>query len=510
MGDVLRFIRAVTQSGYWTNQEKAELFRLAEETAAQGSGIETASGISDNGDPWFIVYEAATGDVLVHVARIGGKFVVHDMSGDLLIEGDDLRRLVNRASGTDAAEIANGNYNNVVVLAALALVVDFFLNTEKAQAAPAEETDLPLAFAAVTTILHTDGDLPPPDTASGEKASGDRSHNQGQWSALPVVGESMIGSVVERHSPIPVPTALLTAPSSGGGPTILSTTPFPSPSTTPLLLNGTAADETLTGGAGNDTISGGAGNDLLFGGRGDDLLLGGPGNDTLVGGAGHDTLRGGDGDDTLSVDDQDIAEGGAGADQFVITDSLLGHWIALKQAGQAVTFTASIQDFKLIEGDSLNFADGNWQVSVQIVAPRPAPPTAPTITTPAPDDGENGAEKSNGGDQDGGDGNRMIDTGLTGKTDDDSKGDGGGDFGISSGGDEGHTSLHPPTTGLVPGGISGGGTQIELDTDGDGVIDMILTVYPNTESAQRADAAGDDSLPLTGITPAPTDTGFWG
>lgn len=510
MGDVLRFIRAVTQSGYWTNQEKAELFRLAEETAAQGSGIETASGISDNGDPWFIVYEAATGDVLVHVARIGGKFVVHDMSGDLLIEGDDLRRLVNRASGADVAEIANGSYNNVVVLAALALVIDFFLNTEKAQAAPAEETDLPLAFAAVTTILHADGDLPPPDTALGEKASGDRSHNQGQgqWSALPVVGESMIGSVAERHSPTPAPAAFLTAGGSSG-PTILST-PFLSSNSTPLVLTGTAGDEMLTGRAGNDTISGGAGNDLLFGGRGDDLLLGGPGNDTLVGGPGHDTLRGGDGDDTLSVDDQDIAEGGAGADQFVITDSLVGHWVALKQAGQAVTFTASIQDFKLIEGDSLNFANGNWQVSVQIVTPRPISPTPPTITSPDPNDGENGSEKNTGGGQDGGDGNRMINTGPTDRTDGEGDGDGGNDFGISSGGDEGHTSLLPPTNGLLPGNISGGGTQIELDTDGDGVIDMILTVHPNTEPAQRGDVTVDDTLPLTGVTPAPADTGFWG
>jgi Ca2+-binding RTX toxin-like protein len=503
VGDVLRFIRAVTQSGYWTNQEKAELFRLAEETAAQGSGIETASGVSDNGDPWFIVYEATSGDVLVHVARIGGKFVVHDMSGDLLLEGDDLRRLVNRASGTDASDMANGNYNNVVVLAALALVVDFFLNTEKAQATPPEEADLPLAFAAATALLQVDGDLPTPEMVSGEKASGDRSHNQGQWSALPVVGESMIGSVVERQPPSQTPTTTL-AVSSGSSGAVSQSTPFVSSNPTPLVLTGTAGDEMLTGGAGNDTISGGAGNDLLFGGRGDDLLLGGPGDDTLVGGAGHDSLRGGDGDDTLSVDHQDAAEGGAGADRFVITDSLIGHWVTLKQTGQTVTFTDSIQDFRLVEGDSLNFANGNWQVSVQIVTPRPTPPT---ITAPDPDAGD-GGEKSTGGDQDGGDGDRLIGTGPSQPPTPPDKGGGDGDFGISSGGDQGNTSLVPPTTGLVP-GDDGDGTLIELDTDGDGVIDMVITVRPATELPLTGNASTDDTAVLTG-TLTPDDTGFWG
>lgn len=507
MGDVLRFIRAVTQTGYWTNQEKAELFRLAEETAAQGSGIETASGVSDNGDPWFIVYEATTGDVLVHVARIGGKFVVHDMSGDLLLEGDDLRRLVNRASGAEASDLANGNYNNVVVLAALALVVDFFLNTEKAQAAPPEETELPLAFAVVTSLLQAEGDLPPPDMASGEKASGERSHNQGQWSALPVVGESMIGSVLDRQSPTQALATML-AVSSGSSASVYQSTPFPSSNPTPLVLTGTAGDEMLTGGAGNDTISGGAGNDLLFGGHGDDLLLGGTGNDTLVGGAGRDSLRGGDGDDTLSVDDQDVAEGGAGADRFVITDSLVGHWVALKQTGQTVTFTDSIQDFRLVEGDSLSFANGNWQVSVQIVTPRPTPPT---ITSPGPDAGD-GGDKGTGGDQDGGDGDRMIDTGPsqppTPPDTGDGDGNGDGDFGISSGGDQGHTSLLPPTTGLVP-GDNGGGTLIELDTDGDGVIDTVITVRPITEPTLTDGTGADDAVILTG-TIKPDDTGFWG
>ncbi|MBJ7415865.1 MAG: hypothetical protein JHC88_10520, partial [Niveispirillum sp.] len=133
MGDVLSFIRAVARTGQWTNQEKAELFRLSDALSAENVEIETASGISDAGDPWFVIYHAGTGDILVHVARIAGKFIVHEMSRDLLVEGDDLRRLLTRATGR--GEDSYGQAQNVVVLAALAMVVDFYLSTEPASAA---------------------------------------------------------------------------------------------------------------------------------------------------------------------------------------------------------------------------------------------------------------------------------------------------------------------------------------------------------------------------------------
>lgn len=47
------------------------------------------------------------------------------------------------------------------------------------------------------------------------------------------------------------------------------------PDTTPLILNGTAANETLSGNAGNDTITSGGGNDILIGNDGDDTLISG-------------------------------------------------------------------------------------------------------------------------------------------------------------------------------------------------------------------------------------------
>lgn len=500
LGDVLRFLRAVTQTGYWSNQEKAELFRLAEELSGQGSGIETATGISDSGDPWFVVYDAASGDVLVHVARIAGKFVIHDMSGDLLLEGSDLRRLVNRASGLDPAELVGGGYNNVVVLAALALVVDFFLNTEKADAAPDTGGELPLAFAALA-VLPLPNDLPPPESHAGEKpASSDRSHTQ--WSALPVLGESLILTVEdERHAIGHAAPAINTATVEGASTIHFPALPDLLASTVtsgPLDLTGTAGDDTLVGGSGNDTLRGGAGNDLLLGGPGDDLLIGGPGDDTLVGGAGRDTLDGGAGNDTLVVDAADIARGGTGADRFVVTDSLVGQWVSLTQAGKNVVFADNVKDFSFAEGDHLSFLLKNWQVTVDVInTGRPVQP-GPGASVGSTDKASGGIEngRGTGGDTDG---TRIVDGGD-------------GDFSIASGGNEMGTSLLPPGTGTRPGFVPPPVTEVELDTDNDGVIDTVITVRPTSsgdKDGASATDAGADLLGLAGVLSSDT-TGYWG
>lgn len=130
----------------------------------------------------------------------------------------------------------------------------------------------------------------------------------------------------------------------------------------PLLIQ--AMPVTLTGGAGNDTLRGGDGHDLLIGGDGDDLLEGGAGNDTLIGGAGRDTLMGGDGDDVLILDADDIAFGGAGADSFVVTDSVVGKWVSLAQNGETVNLLEQMRDFSLREGDRLVFATHDWTATI--------------------------------------------------------------------------------------------------------------------------------------------------
>jgi len=82
-----------------------------------------------------------------------------------------------------------------------------------------------------------------------------------------------------------------------------------------LVIDGTAAADTLNGGADNDTVSGFGGNDSLSGFTGTDLISGGDGNDSAYGGSGADTIDGGAGNDVLNGDDgADTITGGDGAD----------------------------------------------------------------------------------------------------------------------------------------------------------------------------------------------------
>ncbi|OYQ32942.1 hypothetical protein CHU95_17990 [Niveispirillum lacus] len=391
------------------------------------------------------------------------------MSGDLLLEGSDLRRLVNRASGLEAAELAGGGYNNIVVLAALTLVVDFFLNTERAEASPDTGSELPLAFA-VDATLSAPQDLPPPDSQAADRP-GNSERAQGQWSVLPVLGESLILTAADGHfgqSPGALRPSQAAASPAPARPEPAAPYGAALP---PLELSGSIGNDTVRGGAGNDTLHGGDGNDLLLGGDGDDLLIGGSGDDTLVGGDGRDTLDGATGNDTLLLDAADIAYGGPGSDRFVVTDSLLSQWVSLTQAGTKVAFSDHVKDFSFADGDQLSFRLNLWQVTVDLIqTSRPVSP---------PNSGTKISDPDQPGDE--------LETGR-------GNGTGEGDVGITSGWDEtGISSLLPPGPSQKPDIVIPPVTEVQLDTDNDGEIDIIISVRPITSDSDELSLDGDDA-----------------
>lgn len=82
-------------------------------------------------------------------------------------------------------------------------------------------------------------------------------------------------------------------------------------SSTPIIADGGAGDDTLLGGTGNDTIEGGTGSDTLDGGLGDDVLQGGDDADLfdLATNFGGDQISGGEGGtDADTVDLSDVAD----------------------------------------------------------------------------------------------------------------------------------------------------------------------------------------------------------
>ena len=60
---------------WWTNQELAEFYRVSDIMAQAGLEVDSESGLSDEGDPWFVYVRSDTGDVIAHFAIIDGTFI---------------------------------------------------------------------------------------------------------------------------------------------------------------------------------------------------------------------------------------------------------------------------------------------------------------------------------------------------------------------------------------------------------------------------------------------------
>ncbi|MFC7335146.1 calcium-binding protein [Rhodocista pekingensis] len=380
MGDIVPFIRSALQTRSWSEQEKGELYLLASRLGSGLSPFETAMGAGDQGDPWFIVKSVETGEVLVHIARIGGRCVVHHVSADLVSEDADLRQALRGVFGTlmpEQRRNAEVSWKLVTpALMAMILVADFLVRSETAEAAPlpVPETDaLPLTPPPAEDTADRPVDAATLLPLALPLRGGDADDSRG----FALASLAVLGPTADRPTvPVPVPASdppAAAAPPVGDALDARADAPG-------LHLTGGDGDDSLTGGDGNDTLEGGAGNDTLIGGDGDDslsggdgddLLLGGAGNDVLDGGAGNDTLLGGpgddtldggggldlllagDGDDTLIVTEGTVAAGGRGADRFVFR--LAEGWDAAPDAPRPA---AVILDFDRDEGDRLDFGGG--------------------------------------------------------------------------------------------------------------------------------------------------------
>ncbi|HYC02711.1 MAG TPA: hypothetical protein VED40_05425 [Azospirillaceae bacterium] len=331
MGTVVSFA-AVPRTKGWTDQEKAEIFRAAGMLAARGLPFDTASGVSDAGDPWFVLTGRDTGEVLVHFARIDGQFVAHYTSANVLLRGREFRELIDRVlfGPTPAAQrTAAETLSSSGVTAVLAYIL--VQQVEAAVAAVREE----LEGEAAAQIVEGG---PAAQAAPRAEIAGHDAPAAPQQPDAPASVET--ARAEEARAPEPAAKA----PSSGGGsaptihydagaigPALVKAAVSASPNVTVIRgtsgndsLTGTNGDDIIFGGAGNDTISAlagndtvdaGAGDDVVAAGEGADLVAAGLGDDRVDGGAGSDTILGGFGDDTLDGGaGNDTVAGGAGND----------------------------------------------------------------------------------------------------------------------------------------------------------------------------------------------------
>lgn len=94
MATILQFAERLPEGQDWTAAERAQL----RDVGSQLAGMDVVFGKTDDGAPWCVVTDD-DGDVMLHVARIGGDFVVHSTAEDEVVEDSDLWRAARRLLG---------------------------------------------------------------------------------------------------------------------------------------------------------------------------------------------------------------------------------------------------------------------------------------------------------------------------------------------------------------------------------------------------------------------------
>ncbi|HET6971994.1 MAG TPA: calcium-binding protein [Phenylobacterium sp.] len=365
MGQVVPFVARVRDSGDWTAAERTRLEDLADQLGAAGVKVEVVFGATDAGDPWCVVTDA-DGDVLIHVARIGGVFVVHSAVDDAMSEGADLHSaLRDRLAFTEEAVAPPSatilpfgmTARQAQTLLALVAATAFFYETasigDHAQAAelPAAET---AHEAPPPTAVHDDATAQEREvTARAAAEARDDPHPAAGVAHAPaeLASSGPSGAAPASEPPPPLPAVAAAEPTS------------PTSDETAAMMAAPARVEPAV-----TTLRGGAGDDRLVGAAGDDHILGGDGNDTLVGGGGHDTLEGGDGDDRIELGEDVVAIGGAGADTFVVEAPI--------HPGHPDTLLGVILDFNEGQGDKVI----TWRGDLVHVPPHPPAGTDHLVT----------------------------------------------------------------------------------------------------------------------------------
>ena len=84
----------------WDNQDIAEFYRATDILKQAGLNTEVDSGVTDEGDPWFVFIRPESGDVIAHFAQIDGVFVAVSSLNREVYKGKDIRGIVDQMLNT--------------------------------------------------------------------------------------------------------------------------------------------------------------------------------------------------------------------------------------------------------------------------------------------------------------------------------------------------------------------------------------------------------------------------
>jgi hypothetical protein len=297
-------------AGDWTATEMERLAELSRKLEAEGAHVGSVYGVSDAGDPWCVITNEAD-EVLIHVARIGGRFVIHDAAADALQDGDTLWSACDRLLGPAWRD---GREDGVVIplhqaQALLALVAALVFEHEGYD-------QRPVSSPAPQTV-HANAE-PAKGAVATAMAAAVADDHHGPAAAASVTSPDEASASVKTASLQPAEPVMLAAaspaPDSAAPP---SSGPLHAMTLEPLQL--VAVGATVAGpGPGGEEVG-----RVLLGTHGGDVLAGGSGDDTLAGGGAGpgqiDVLLGGGGADRLLMAAHTVAIGGPGHDVFVFS-----------------------------------------------------------------------------------------------------------------------------------------------------------------------------------------------
>ncbi len=355
MGQILAFSPRPPASD-WSANERGLLMLLTQQLETAYGEIDAIFGQTDSGDPWYVVTDANQ-DVLVHIARIDGQFVVHDAAVDMFHQVGSLWGALRQVMSSGVPE-----QNGVVVafnpasreaqsFLSLVIAVGLYLELHGADLGEAgrlnfenlpraDDPALEAMASRLIAALNLEADRAQAHTqaaaAAGEAAP--QATIKAEGSAPIVVqapGEAQPGLSVFKIAHLAAAQA--PAPTS-------SHAPAPSddkPAVEELGGQGFAAAKTvMVGTAGNDVMYGTTGGDTIRGAAGDDYIDGkGAPKGEL------DHLDGGEGNDRIVMNARAVVTGGPGADTFLIS--------AERPADKTAALLGVVLDYSAAKGDHL-------------------------------------------------------------------------------------------------------------------------------------------------------------
>jgi Ca2+-binding RTX toxin-like protein len=392
MGEILAFSPRPPATD-WSANERGLLLLLTQQLETTYGDIDVAFGQTDSGDPWYVVTDANQ-DVLVHIARIEGQFVVHDAAVDMFHQVGSLwgalRHVLSSSveSQTGVVVAFNPASREAQSFLSLVIAVGLYLElrgVELGEAGRLNFENLPRiddpaiegVASKLIAALNLEADRAEshvaPQAAQGEAAD-----------APPVKAVAVQGVAIET-----VAQGQDGLPPVDGSHVRHASTPAASSETHPVpqgdgereglyeLALGNADIRELAFAGARAAVVGSNGDDVLHGTAEGEVIAGGAGNDYIDGGgAGKgqiDRIDGGAGDDRIVMNARVVASGSAGADTFLISarqpsdkaEALLGvvldfqaskgDHLAVQGKGElTVVTTAAVNDVLAVQGATLN------------------------------------------------------------------------------------------------------------------------------------------------------------